>query len=322
MIENWKKKLNKFEQLVDIWEWRKGWCGISRLIDLTEKRFGKLVAKEFIKKNNKIYWKCLCDCGNTCVIQSWELINKRRNCGRCEKVVVRGSRTEEDITGNKYNYLTALRKGDDYISPNGKKTYKWWFKCDCGNEKLISKYAVTSGRTKSCGCLAKKISSELNRKENIYDLSGEYGIGWTWNGDKFIFDKEDYDLIKDYCWRLDSRGYVITEISTENEISIIALARMIMFPPPNTLVSYKNGFESRFDNRKENLEIVQGASPGKEYFELKNRSGCVGVTERKGRNKKWRAFIRVDGTYIDLGSYYTFEEAVAARKKGEKMYGK
>ena len=33
-----------------------------------------------------------------------------------------------------------------------------------------------------------------NKKSNIYDLSGEYGVGWTSNtNEEFYFDLEDYD---------------------------------------------------------------------------------------------------------------------------------
>ena len=37
------------------------------------------------------------------------------------------------------------------------------------------------------------------KKYNRYDLSGEYGIGWTTNTNHvFYFDLEDYEKIKDY----------------------------------------------------------------------------------------------------------------------------
>lgn len=280
--------------------------------NLSEQRFGKLIAKTSVKKGNKVYWECICDCGNTCVIQAWDLKNKRRHCGKCEKVT-HPNRQQKDITGQTFGYLTAIKKIDDNTSEAEDNKYKWLFQCKCGNQKIITKHQVTSGRVKSCGCLA----IEVNKKENIYDLSGNYGIGWTWNGDEFYFDLEDYDLIKDYCWRLDSRGYVIAEI----EHHIYTMAQLIMCPPPDMYVTYKNK-TNKLDNRRCNLEIVESIIPSKEYFQSKSKTGCVGVTERKGRKKKWRASIRVDGNAIDLGSYYTFEEAVEARKEGEKIYGR
>lgn len=63
-----------------------------------------------------------------------------------------------DITGNKYNMLTALYRVDN----RGKQTY-WRFRCDCGNEKEINKYSVLRGVSKSCGCLRVKSSKERGK---------------------------------------------------------------------------------------------------------------------------------------------------------------
>lgn len=38
-----------------------------------------------------------------------------------------------------------------------------------------------------------------NKRYNRYDLTGEYGIGYTNQGVEFYFDLEDYDKIKEYC---------------------------------------------------------------------------------------------------------------------------
>lgn len=39
---------------------------MPKRLDLTDQRFGKLVAKEFThKRGPKLVWRCLCDCGNT-----------------------------------------------------------------------------------------------------------------------------------------------------------------------------------------------------------------------------------------------------------------
>ena len=52
--------------------------------------------------------------------------------------------------GDKYNRLTAIK-----FSHKAKTNQHWLFKCDCGNEKIISVSYVKSGATKSCGCLRK-----------------------------------------------------------------------------------------------------------------------------------------------------------------------
>ena len=54
-----------------------------------------------------------------------------------------------DITGQKFNSLTAIRKEQ---SKSG-KTY-WLFRCDCGKEVILQTQHVVNGTTKSCGCLS------------------------------------------------------------------------------------------------------------------------------------------------------------------------
>ncbi len=72
---------------------------------------------------------------------------------------------QKDITGQKFNRLTAIRfhhkigKGRDI-------QHYWLFKCFCGNEKIIRKYDVTSGRIKSCKCLCEYVNKNRKGKRN------------------------------------------------------------------------------------------------------------------------------------------------------------
>ena len=50
--------------------------------------------------------------------------------------------------GDKYNYLTAIK-----FSHKIKTSQCWFFKCDCGNEKVFFVNSVKQGNSKSCGCL-------------------------------------------------------------------------------------------------------------------------------------------------------------------------
>ena len=110
----------------------------------------------------------------------------------------------EDLTDMTFNHLTVVERGDDYIQKSGKHRVMWLCKCDCGNPELVAvrSDSLKNGHIKSCGCIHDKRSVDLGKsrkKYNTYDLSGEYGIGYTSNGDTFYFDLEDYDKIKDYC---------------------------------------------------------------------------------------------------------------------------
>ena len=69
---------------------------------------------------------------------------------------------KKDLTGQKFNRLTVLGRGDNYISPKGKTTSQWWCICDCPEHNIILVRItnLTSGNTKSCGCLNKEKSIE------------------------------------------------------------------------------------------------------------------------------------------------------------------
>ena len=57
--------------------------------------------------------------------------------------------SEVDITGQKYNYLTAIRR--EYGYANGKDNY-WRCLCDCGRETIVKKYDLIHSVVYSCGC--------------------------------------------------------------------------------------------------------------------------------------------------------------------------
>ena len=67
-------------------------CGCSRadakIIDITNQRFGKLIAIEKVgKKNNSnaMFWKCQCDCGNTTIVESNKLRSGHTTSCGCQK---------------------------------------------------------------------------------------------------------------------------------------------------------------------------------------------------------------------------------------------
>lgn len=70
----------------------------------------------------------------------------------------------KDHTGKKFGKLTALK----LVGVRNKKTF-WRFRCDCGVEKDLQLYHVTSGATVSCGCHKKnfKLKHGNARKREV-----------------------------------------------------------------------------------------------------------------------------------------------------------
>jgi len=77
------------------------------------------------------------------------------------------SRKIIDLTGKKFGYLTVLSRGEDYIYPNGKSRPRWNCLCQCGNTTLVQSGALTSNKTKSCGCLRSDLIRDRVSSSNI-----------------------------------------------------------------------------------------------------------------------------------------------------------
>jgi hypothetical protein len=74
--------------------------------------------------------------------------------------------------GDKFGRLTVLETWR-IKEPSGQNRYRVRVLCDCGKETEVEKDAITSGNTKSCGCLVRETIGALSRthgktKERIY----------------------------------------------------------------------------------------------------------------------------------------------------------
>ena len=235
-----------------------------------------------------------------------------------------------DLTGIKFGKLTVIRKAEDYIDRKGNNHAQWECLCDCQlnlpeeqrSTKLIRRSALVSGYTKSCGCWNKEINTKLHKSFNIYDLSGNYGVGWTAKGEEFYFDLEDYDLIKDFTWNISDKGYVVSSTLQRKENKFIIMHDLIMggVNPRKELVDHIHGKNSRNDNRKSNLRIGNKSNNAMNVPKnSRNTSGYVGVGLNPSK-KSWYAKITVNGKVIRLGSYKNIQDAARARKEAEEKY--
>lgn len=77
--------------------------------DLTNQRFGKLVALEKTNQRSSsgtIIWKCLCDCGNICYIASNLLLNRKTSSCGCINYSIGERNIEVILKNNKIKFIT------------------------------------------------------------------------------------------------------------------------------------------------------------------------------------------------------------------------
>ena len=126
--------------------------------DLTGMRFGSLtvLCKTDQRKNKRVIWKCMCDCGNIAMVDTDSLVRgSTKSCGCMKK---------NDLTGMRFGKLTVLgateeRKGGRMI---------WKCKCDCGKIAFVSGGNLKNGFTRSCGCLKAEVIEGQKR-----DITGQ-----------------------------------------------------------------------------------------------------------------------------------------------------
>lgn len=230
---------------------------------------------------------------------------------------------KKDLTGKKFGRLTVIEQAEDHVFLNGKKAAQWLCKCDCGNYITVLGNNLTRNHTRSCGCLQREKAAGTckgHKKYNTYDLSGEYGIGYTSKGEEFYFDLEDYDKIKDFCWYINNQGYVATRHQSKN--SMVQMHRLIMgFPSAEFVVDHKRGNKTKHDNRKENLRIATRSQNAMNKGLIStNKSGVTGVVWDR-RIRKWVAQIEINGKNHKKCFDY-FNDAILKRKEWEEEFYK
>jgi len=166
--------------------------------DLTGQRFGKLLVLEITgeRKNRQVVWRCLCDCGNISCVVSGNLVGGfTKSCG-CNNV--------RDFTDVRFGRLVAICPTDKRVC---NRSIVWECLCDCGNICYVDTCSLSSGNTKSCGCIKKELGKakigQLHSRWN-YELTDEDRVqGRRITGYKewrnFIFERDEYTCQKCDC---------------------------------------------------------------------------------------------------------------------------
>lgn len=182
------------------------------------------------------------------------------------------------------------------------------YSCYCGkHNKQIREHGHLLGRT------------IYDKNEIVVDNNNNcaYIVLYNKDGieiDKAIIDIEDIDLIKDYKWHLDGKGYAETTSSNKKNISLHLLIMNRIGINDGLVVDHIN--RNRLDNRRCNLRLItlqQNAM--NRSIRSDNKVGVSNVY--MDRNKY---IVEFNG--IVYGKFDTLEEAKEiARKISLELYG-
>lgn len=124
-----------------------------RVKDISGLAYGKLTVVRYHGKDNggKTSWECLCECGETIIVRSNSLQSgNTRSCGcyHREIVINRFEDSRLNMVGKQFGRLVVESVAE---VKNGSTRYNC--KCNCGSTVTLSSGVLSSGHTKSCGCL-------------------------------------------------------------------------------------------------------------------------------------------------------------------------
>lgn len=270
---------------------------MGRFKDITDQRFGKLVALERteLKKHTSSIWRCVCDCGNEAMVPvSYLDRGDTTSCG-CNK----WKGTPKDIRGKKFNKLEAILRTEKK-SPNG--DFIWMCKCDCGNETELPIGQLHSDSAYSCGCENRsgkhKMSGTPTYRSWSKLLSRVRNEDYAeWHGDVVVCDRWD-------TYKGGSFENFYEDMGERPEGKTINRINGAKIYSPETCEWADLSMQS-FDQKRNKT----------------NLSGRTGVRFRADRNK-WEAFISIRNEQMRLYYGDSFDEACKKREEAElKYYG-
>lgn len=161
---------------------------MAKAIDLTNQQFGKLTVIErdydYCKLHNlkreRVYWKCICECGNIISVASDALRSGgTTQCPNCKC---------KNEVGHRYGKLLVVAPA--ILSTKSKGNKSWICKCDCGNTVIVTGWDLRGGRTTSCGCYHSEVCKQRKLVHNAMSKQEKIVYELLKNNDyNFLYDE-------------------------------------------------------------------------------------------------------------------------------------
>lgn len=201
-----------------------------------------------------------------------------------------------DLTRRKFGRLTVLKE-------NGIKRghIAWLCLCDCGNTKTIVSYSLRNGSTKSCGCIPKETPVSFGMRGTS-----------TFNSWAGMVQRCSNPNDKSYQ-RYGGRGITVCKRWYKFKIFYENMGKC---PKNFSIERIDNNKGYSPDNYKwaTATEQQRNRRPNK-----RNITGVNGVILNI-KTGRYKVFITANYRCYNLGLFSSIEDAIEARKQGEKKY--
>lgn len=146
--------------------------------NLINQTFGKLTViselpKEERPNPKKVYWRCLCECGNLTLVQASNLTNGHTTSCGCKRAEVMSLNMSSNLINKKFGKLLVVEKTDIRY---GDGCIVWKCQCECGNIAYVNTNSLKREDIISCGCVRSKGERLINQLlfENNINFKVQY----------------------------------------------------------------------------------------------------------------------------------------------------
>lgn len=131
-------------------------------VDISGQRFGRLVALRDVGSfGTGRIWEFKCDCGNLLRHKAATIRHgKTQSCG-CLANELTSQRKRLNLLGKTFGRLTV----ESCAGPDKHGKVCWRCVCSCGNGSTVTGSQLTTGKTRSCGCLQKEAARQARLLE-------------------------------------------------------------------------------------------------------------------------------------------------------------
>ena len=125
---------------------------MSKLIDLTGKKFGKWTPLYHIQGSNPSKWHCRCDCGTEKDVDASSLRRgNTQSCG-CERI----EKASTKLIGHTFGQLIVIERDYEEEKKYIDRRIRWKCKCSCGNYETFREDSLYNNKNLMCKeCLSK-----------------------------------------------------------------------------------------------------------------------------------------------------------------------
>jgi len=207
----------------------------------------------------------------------------------------------QDLTGQKFNRLTVI----ECVGKNKHGQKMWLCRCECGVERVFGGSSVSSGNSKSCGCLQREAISKIAK---THGLSGHPLYRIYYSMVQRCTNKKNKSFLE-----YGKRGISVCEEWLDVNVGFTSFYEWCL----------NNGY-------KEGLQIDRRSNDGnyepsncrfvtnrdnclnQRPLNKNNKSGYEGVCLHKNSGR-WRSRIMICGKELSNGYFDTKRQALEAR---------